>query len=399
MLGALFTALGGMNAFTQGLQTISNNVANLDTTGYKAQTVSFEDVFNQGGNGLDFTEGADQSVGAGVTFGTPQIDFSAGTMQQTGGKLDLAIQGNGFLVLKNEQGDTFYGTTGQFAVDANGYIASSTTGDRLTILNGSGQAAPINVNADQTNPPVGTSTITFTGNISSALTQAATVQGITVYDSSGAAHTWTVTLTPPGNSGTPGQWTVSATDGTNNFGGAAADTIQFTASGAPVPGQDTVTFATTTYPGGGSVTLSLKGATSFAQGSSNGLQASNDGNPSGNLTGITVNSSGQLVAAYSNNQTTTLGTVAIADFQNPQQLRQASNGLFINNSLGAFVLQSSGQGGVGTLLSGQVEASNVNLTAEFGDLILIQRGFDASSQIVSATNDMIQSLFGIRGHG
>ncbi|HWE45802.1 MAG TPA: flagellar hook-basal body complex protein [Caulobacteraceae bacterium] len=395
MLGAISTALSGMNAFSQGLQTISDNVANLDTLGYKSQVVSFEDVFNQGGNGLDYTAGAaDDSIGAGVVEHSNMLNFTQGTMQQTGGNLDLAVQGNGFLVLKNADGDTFYTTTSQFAVDSGGFISSSSTGDRLTILNSSNQAVPINVNAFQTNAPVATSTIDFADNLSSAATSAS-VPNMTVFDGSGAAHTWTVNLVP---TATANQWTVSVTDETGATIGTG--TIQFT-NGVIDPTQSTVTISAT-YAGAAplSVTLNFASVTSFAQGSTNTLQTSKvDGSAAGTLTGITLNSSGELVASYSNNNTVVLGSVAIADFQNPQQLLQISNGLFQSKVGAAVTLQSSGQGGVGSLTSGEVEQSNVNLTEEFGDLILIQRGFDACSQVVSASNDMIQDLFGLRGHG
>ena len=102
---------------------------------------------------------------------------------------------------------------------------------------------------------------------------------------------------------------------------------------------------------------------------------------------------------YSNTKTELLGSVALADFRDPQQLQRAGNGLFENRGGGQHRLLSSGADGIGKLVSKQIEASNVDLAQEFGDLILIQRGFQASSQVVSVSNDMIQQLFGIRGQG
>ena len=129
------------------------------------------------------------------------------------------------------------------------------------------------------------------------------------------------------------------------------------------------------------------------------LHSTPDGHASGVLTSASVNAKGELELGYSNSQTTVLGSIAIADFQDQQQLVRVSGGLFKNSGTGQFQYTSSGSNGIGTLQTGQVEASNVNLTSEFGNLILIQRGFDASSQVISASNDMIQQLFGMRGHG
>jgi flagellar hook protein FlgE len=117
------------------------------------------------------------------------------------------------------------------------------------------------------------------------------------------------------------------------------------------------------------------------------------------LTTITTDEQGQIKLTYSNSKTELMGAVAIADFRDPQQLRRLSGGLFENNGNGPSRLIASGTEGVGRLLSKQTEASNVDLSQQFGDLILIQRGFQASSQVVSVTNDMIQQLFGIRGQG
>src|SRR5689334_24260225 len=121
MLGAIYIGLSGMDAYSQGLQTISNNVANLNTLGYKAQSINFTDVYSAGGGGLTFADGG-RSTGAGVRSGQPGKDFSQGTLQQTNSPLDLAIQGHGFFVLQSG-GSTYYTRTGSFGVDKDGFIA------------------------------------------------------------------------------------------------------------------------------------------------------------------------------------------------------------------------------------------------------------------------------------
>jgi flagellar hook protein FlgE len=384
-----------MDAYTKGLQAISNNVANLDTPGYKEVTTSFSDLFNDNSGELGFSGGPNgQNTGYGVELGPTQIDFSQGTLQQTNGGLDLGIQGAGFLVLLNGS-QTLYTRTGSFAVDSSGFITEQGTKYRLGVLNASGQAQSVNISSDESNPPVATTNVTFSDNLSSSATTD-TVSNITVYDSSGVQHTWQVALAA--STSTPGTWNVTVTDET----GATVGTGAISFNGSTISSSnDTLTINTT--PTGAnplSVVLDFSGVTSFSSGTTSTLQvASSNGNALGSLASITVNSSGQLTLTYSNNQTLQLGAVAVANFIDPQALTPVSGNVFANNSNASVQIGASGTNGLGTLQPQEIEASNVNLTQEFGDLILIQRGFQASSQVVSVANDMIQQLFGIRGQG
>ena len=400
MLGSIFVSLSGMQAYSHGMKTISQNVANLDTLGYKASTLSFSDVFSDPNGSLGYTGSrSGGSSGNGVRYNKESIDFTSGTLQQTGGALDLAIDGSGFLVVQNEHGDTFYAKTGQFSVDSAGYVVDR-AGSRLTLLNASGQPEVINITGQQTYSPVATKTVTFTQNLSSSAATA-DVPNIKVYDSNGVAHTWDVNLTKDTSStstGTTVNWTATIKDETGATLGTGTLTFN---GGVNVPGSSSIVVNTT--PSGANalaVTLDFSGVSNFSAGTTNTLQASKvDGNAIGTLNSVTVNAQGEVVLNYSNSQTTTLGSVAMATFQDQQQLVRVGQGLFKNSPKNTIRYSESGGEGTGSLQTGQVEASNVDLTAEFGNLILIQRGFDASSQVVSATNDMIQQLFGMRGHG
>jgi len=400
MLGSIYVGLSGMQAYSEGMKTISNDVANLDTLGYKASTLSFSDVFSTPDGSLGYVASdSGGSTGNGVKYDKETIDFTPGTLQQTGGALDLAVDGNGFLVVQNTTGDTFYTKTGQFSVDANGYVVNQ-SGSRLTMLNAANQPEAINISSLKTNAPVATTSVTFDQNLSSSATSA-DVPNITVFDSNGVSHTWDVSLAPgtaSASSGTTTNWTVTVKDETGATIGTG--TISFN-GGVSVPGSASVTVNAT--PSGAkakAVALDFSSVSSFSAGTTNSLATSKvNGNAIGTLTSVTINSQGQAVINYSNAQTTVLGSVAMADFEDQAQLVRISNGLFRNPAKDAVRYNASASNGNGSLLTGQVEASNVNLTAEFGNLILIQRGFDASSQVVSATNDMIQQLFGMRGHG
>jgi flagellar hook protein FlgE len=391
MLGSIYIGLSGLSAYSRGLQTISNNVTNLNTLGFKATTFTFADSFSYGGLGSNFSRYVSgQQVGAGVRYGAEFTDFRQGDLRQTGGDLDLAIQGRGMLVLLN--GDrTYYTRTGQFGIGKDGYVALLGSDYRLGILNDAGQAVAVNVDANKTNPPSKTTKVVFADNLSSTAANA-TVADIAVYDASGTKHVWKALFTPLG-ADHPGEWSVKVTDDAGATVGE--QTLKFIGT-APDPATSTLTFTS----GATSVDFDFSKISSFSSGASSSLHTGSvDGFGIGTLASVTVDQDGKLKLTYSNEQTELLGSVALADFQDPQSLSRLGSGLFEDRAGGNARLLSSGREGVGSLATRQVEASNVDLSAQFGELILVQRGFQASSQVVSVANDMIQQLFGIRGQG
>ena len=399
MLGAIFVGLSGMQAYAKGLKTISNNVANMNTLGYKASTISFSDLSGFSGSGLSYTSSQlGGSTGRGVRYNPERIDFTQGSFEQTDNALDLSILGNGFLAVKNEAGETYYTRTGQFSVDSNGYIANQ-NGDRLTVLNAGMVLETVNVNDHLTNDPEATKSISITQAIGSGMAADAQIQNVLVYDAMGSVHTWTIKLAKqtPAVDPTKTTYTVKVYEGDTQMG--TDGTISFGNLDGAVGAPSTFSInAVPTNAGAMSVTLDFAAAKMNA-GADSLLQAKADGHAVGSLNNLNVDAKGKLILVYSNQQKVELGAITIADFQDQQQLTRVGNGLFQNAGSAEVVYKTSGADGSGTLQSGQLEASNVDLTAEFGNLILIQRGFDASSQVVSATNDMIQSLFGMRGHG
>jgi flagellar hook protein FlgE len=319
--------------------------------------------------------------------------------------LDLAIQGSGYFVVQNDQG-TFYTRTGSFAVDGNQNISVQGTSNRLMMLDSTGKLVVASVAGLQTNPAIATTQVSFENNLSSTATTAS-VSNIEVYDAAGNQETWTVTITPgaasssssstaaaTAGSGTP--WAVAVTDSNGNTVGGG--TLNFI-SGVPDPAADQITI-NTTPPGGQpiSVNLDFSNVTNFSSGTSSTIsEQSADGRALGSLTGVSVDSSGVLQVAYSNNQTKALGSVAVADFRDEQTLENIGKGLYANPTNSEVRVVASGQDGAGTVESNELESSNVDLTQQFGQLILVQRGYQASSEVLSVTNDMIQQLFGMRG--
>lgn len=392
MFGSMFIGLSGMNAYSAGLRQVSNNITNLNSSGYRASTLGFNDLFSGAPQqGISYT-GAGQQGGDGVSLSDLRLDFSQGELRQSDRDLDLAIEGSGFLVLERD-GEFSYARTGQFEVNDEGEIVLSGSDYKLTVLDSSGRPQSLSVDNYRTGTPSPTTSIQFADNLSSTSTEY-TVPDVRVFNANGVESTWQIQFTRDEN--TADEWTVTVTD--QDGGNVGSETVRFI-GGLIDPSTTTVTFSD--EDAGLSVELNFsEGVTSFSSGEVSTLRASDvDGYGIGDITTLRVNDNGRLEINYSNEQVEDLGAVALADFREPQNLQQQSGGLFTYNSTVGREFHGSESDRVGRVLSRRVENSNVDLSKEFGDLILVQRGYQASSQIVSVSNDMIQQLFGITGRG
>lgn len=386
MFGSIYIGLSGLGAYSRGLQQISNNISNLNSQGFRSSTVSFRDSFGVRSSGVTYT-GNNSGTGHGVELADTRINFSQGELRQTDRDLDLAIDGSGMLTLLD--GDkTLYTRTGSFEVNDDGYIVMAGTDYRLATLDSSGRPVSLSIDAVRTNPPQATTKVSFINNLSAvAIPAPVYTTDVKVYDASGATRVWKTTFTKV----SANEWTVAVKDSV--AGDIGTKSLKFIGSVLD-PSTSSLIFET----GELKITLNFSEITSNA-GASDLKSSKVDGYLPGVANSIQINSSGQLELGYTNQQKTQLGAIAIADFRDPQALTQQSGGLFSDDGTAHRELMASSDPRVGDVKSRRLEASNVDLSKEFGDLILIQRGFQASSQIISVTNDMIQQLFGIRGQG
>ena len=393
MLGSIYVGLSGLSAYSRGLQQVSNNVTNLNSSGFKGAAVSFTDLVGINGKGGLSYSGDGGNSGNGVGIGRSQLDFRQGDLRQTERDLDLAVDGSGFMMLLNND-EVLYTRTGSFEVNKDGFIVLAGTDYRLATLDGSGKAVSLSIDALRTGHPEQTKTIKFADNLSSTASTFS-LGDVKVYDKSGGEHVWKVQFAKNTEAGTD-QWTVTVTDAKGTTIGT--ETLKFS-QGAVDPTTNKLVFKND--DAGLSVTLDFsENVTSFSAGQVSTLRTSSvDGYKPGVITSVSVNAKGKLEIGYSNEQKKELGSVALADFRNPQALVQGSGGLFTDPGGSGRELLTSEDQRVGRVVSRRLEASNVDLAKQFGDLILIQRGFQASSQIISIANDMIQQLFGIRGQG
>lgn len=286
---------------------------------------------------------------------------------------------------------TLYARTGSFEVDQAGFIVMTGTGYRLATLDGEGRAVSLSIDSRRTSAPTPTTAVTFSDNLSSSATSF-TIGDIKVFDASGAAHTWTAKFAKDTAAGT-NAWSVAVTDDK----GVAIGTRTLKFNGGMV---DPATARLDFTDAGSGLTVAFDfsaGVTSFSGGEVSTLRSAKvDGYAAGTVTGIAADAAGRIELSYSNGQKVDGGAIALADFRDPTALEQR-DGVFAEVRPGQHLLLASDDPRVGQVRSKRLEASNVDLSQQFGDLILIQRGFQAASQIVSVSNDMIQQLFGIRG--
>ncbi|KVC64676.1 flagellar hook protein FlgE [Burkholderia stagnalis] len=388
MLDSLYIGMSGLTAYSKGLQTVGNNVANLNTPGFKSSTPRFQDLYDGRTTARDATRS-----GSGVTYAQAALNFRQGELRSSTGQLDLAIDGDGLLALHD--GDVIrYARTGRFHVADDGFVTERSNGLKLAALDAAGAVSPISLAGQLLDPPRATSVIRFADNLSPGSTNFA-VSGIELYDAYGTKHTLKASFAPDADV-MPGRWkvTVADRDGTP----LQVGTLQFH-GGIPEPGQDKI--EVTLPPAGPTVTLDFsEGVTAFSSGATSTLHvAKQDGYAAGTLASMNIDDDGQLALHYSNGQTASAGAIALARFSDPQRLVQRDAGMFDAAHLPPPRLTKSGDPLVGRLRSGATEASNVDLSGEFGQLILIQRGFQAASQLVSTSNEMIMQLFQMRGQG
>jgi flagellar hook protein FlgE len=408
-MSAFSIPLSGLAASSDSLNVIANNLSNLNTDGYKDETLNFADVFNQmqgvSGNGDPI------QIGSGVQVVGQTSNYTNGTVTATGIASNLALQGNGFFVVQNTgNGEMSFTRDGAFSVNSQGELCTS-QGQLVMgypavngVVSTSVALAPIDVNQAANIPAVQTSTFSMDTNLNASAAPGDSYSTpLTVYDSLGTQQTLTVTFTNTA----PGSWNyaitlpASATGGTGTPTTLSSGTMTFDSSGnltspaSPIAGIQISGLAdgaasmnmswNLTGPGGVSYITQQTGTSATTSTAQNGYGV-------GTLTGYSVLSDGTVQGEFSNNQTMALGRVAVASFSNDQGLTQlGNNDLQATFASGSAVIGEAGSGGNGTITGGAVEESNVNLSAEFANMIVAQQGYDANAKVLTTMNQVSQA--------
>lgn len=428
MMRSLFSAVSGLRTHQTRMDVIGNNVANVNTPGYKSSRVTFQEVFSQTLRGastpsdLSMTERGGMNplqVGLGVTTAGIDTNHVSGNLQPTSRMSDVAIEGKGFFVVQDGTSQAFT-RVGAFDTDGDGVLVDSegrkvlgwvidpATGalplDKTETLLG-----PIRIAIGSNMPAKATDSMVWQKNLD-AQAPDGTVKTVpvTVYDSQGAPHSVTIQFTklavdpaaaPPIGENT---WTWSVSDNEANLTsvitpGSSANLV-FGADGA-FDNAGTPSYSITLSAPGVSqmdITLDFTGITQVA-GPSTVDTASVNGHPTGTLESYTFDSKGVISGFYSNGQTKVLGQIAVANFANPSGLSKSGKSLYVqSNNSGDADIGEAGMSGRGTIAPSSLEMSNVDLAEEFTQMIITQRGFQANSRIITVSDELLQELVNLK---
>lgn len=401
-------ALSGLNASSADLDVISNNIANVSTTGFKKSRSEFADIFSSASIGAVST-----AIGSGVNVSKVSQQFSQGNISFTDNGLDLAISGQGFFRL-SDNGSTVYSRAGSFGIDRDGYVTNAKN-QRLTAYladasgNITGALGDLQLNTANIAPQASTN-VDVGVNLDATSIAPATAfnvadpstynnsTSLTLYDSLGTSHlgtiyfrktaanTWETHLFVDGTEATP---TVTGNLTFNSDGTLATPASgQVAYNALPIAGANNM-----------SLTLNYGSATPSSQfGSNFGVNAlSQDGYTTGRLSGIDISATGVILARYTNGQSKTLGQVALANFANAQGLRQLGDTSWAESfDSGVALVGLPGSASLGSLQSGALEGANVDLTEQLVNMITAQRNFQANSQVIKTEDAITQTIINIR---
>lgn len=408
------TALSGLNAAAADLDVTGNNIANSQTTGFKYSRAEFADIFASSALGV-----SQNAVGQGVRLAAVAQQHTQGQFSFTGNNLDLAVNGSGFFRM-SDGGQIVYSRAGAFHLDRDGYVADA-SGRHLTGRsvdadgNIGGALTELQINTGDVQPRA-TTQVGITANLTSASDQPVFAPGSapdiadastynfsttsTVYDSQGQSHLMSLYFVKTGSN----QWESYAVldgDAANMEGptglGFDGDGILTGVTPAGTPANSgTYTFPA---PGGANapvITVDYNNVTQFGTPFSV-TRLSPDGYPAGQFAGLSVEANGIVTARYSNGQTTTLGQVVLAQFPSPQKLQQVGDTSWVETfASGAPLTDAPGNSGLGSLQSGSLEQSNVNVSEQLVKMITAQRSYQANAKMISTQDQITQEILNIR---
>lgn len=414
---SFYTSLSGLQAAQTELSTVSHNLANVSTNGFKKSRTDFADVIAS-----SIATDPTKLVGSGTVVKGNRQQFTEGNLKTTGSALDLTVSGDGFFTVKTAglNPTTAYTRNGAFQidpatkniVDAQGSALMGYPVDAKGNATATGADGLVALNLPETSgTPAATANVALKVNLYAAASTPAPAfdpanassynssTTTTIYDSSGKASTLTNYYVHTGSNA----WTVHSYVGDQalSVGGSTAGTpVTFDASGnltAPTTPVSYDAFTPTT--GGVSQTLafSLAGSTQASSAFSVNARTA-DGSAVGELAGVSVNAQGIVAANYSNGDTVNLGKVALANFANPTGLRQEGNSYWSASGIsGQATLGAANENGFGSMLSGTLEGSNVDITEELVSLIAAQRNFQANAKALDTASQISQTIFQIQG--
>lgn len=412
MLTSFSTALSALDAHSTAIDVVGNNLANLNTSGFKQSTVSFHDLVSQSlGSGL-----GDTQVGFGVGRPITIRQFTQGAIQTSAGPLDAAIQGDGFFVVRTTGGATVYTRGGNLKVDQSGFLTTA-TGEKIQGWSTTTASGTIDTNAPlgdlvvpvgSLKPPIATKSFSVDLNLDAGSASGDSFStSLQVYDSLGNSHILRADFT---KGTTANQWNYSITipdaDLTSAFT-PVTGSLTFDGTGkltSPLSTDAPISIPVTGLADGAAdmnLTWKIFSGTSpritqFSEKSASSAVAQ-DGNPAANLTTVGISDGGRILAQYSNGQQVIVGQMAMASVRNPDSLLAIGNNNYGLSALSA--LPSIGlpdTGGRGKVIGQAVEASTVDIAKEFTNLIVLQRGYQANARVITTVDELSQETINLK---
>ena len=415
ILSSIFTGVSGLNANGQALSVIGDNIANVNTIGFKGSRMAFGDILSQSLTGLSGTS----QVGRGVAVNGVTAMFTQGSFQNTSSGLDIAIDGEGFFMV-NDNGATNYTRAGNFQLDQNGNVVTPSGAILQGYLadatgNITGQIGNIKL-LSNANLPQATSTANLAVNldsgaavpaagwvspVGSATAPAANTfnntTSVTAYDSQGNAHQVNVYYAMTGANAYTAHYVYQDSAGLYQEAGAG-QTLNFSNTGVLTsPGSSgALAFNWGGGVANGSTTFDLTGTTQVA-GSFAITNINQNGYASGSLKNVLIDDKGVVTGVFTNGQTRNMAQLCLARFPAPTDLIKIGNNLFAQSSTsGQPIVGAAQTSGLGRTLSNTLELSNVDIAEEFTNLISAQRGFQANTKIITTTDELLNLLISIK---
>ncbi len=430
---SLTTGASSLRSHQKMLDVVSNNIANINTYGYKSSRANFLDMFSQilkygkqpsvkstDGGGVDPLQ-----IGLGVRLGSITNDRTQGVIESTNRPLDMALQGKGYFIV-NQNGQEYYTRAGAFTQDQSGNIVDSSSGayvsgynvkraaDGSIAKNSNGanmlnaKVENLHISPDTISSPRQTQTVALSGNLSAENPEGhERTTSINVYDNRGNAHSLSVTFTKTANEN---EYDVAAQiDGidvnmnqstlTFNADGSLSEPLKATVTAADLNSAlgseafDATEPKNVTVQFGSSKNLISGSMTNFG-GLNNASFQAQDGYKTGDLVDINVQQNGKITGSFTNGQSEVLGQVVMAQFANPNGLVKEGNNYFsVGPNSGSPVVGAAIETFEATKIQSQsLEQSNVDLTTEFTNMIVAQRAFEAASRIILTSDQMLGQL-------
>ncbi len=409
MMRSMFSAISGLKNHQTFMDVVGNNIANVNTTGFKQSRVTFQDILSQTVRGAGSPQGGragvnPEQVGLGVLIAGIDTIQTQGTLQSTGKPTDMAIQGDGYFVMSDGK-QQLYTRDGSFDLALDGTIASASSG--LHVMGW--QANPLTGAVDTTVPPTTVAVPIGQGMTGKASTSLSVTGNLDASNAGGAANAVALPTTVYDAQGNAIPITLTFTKSAANTWSVAPTTTQ---AGVTVTGTSNIVFngqGKVATGGTGTLSLTLAGGASTPQSvsldmsamtqlvSTSDLNSNTDGSSAGSLTSFTVGQAGDITGIYSNGYKQKLGQIALASFSNPSGLMKAGGNLFSSSAnSGTANIGTPDTSGRGTIATGFLEGSNVDLAQQFTNMIMAERGFQANSKVITTSDEILMDLVNLK---